>query len=104
VHRAADAGLSQHVDLKLVSRLDFGSGTVTMRYEPRGSHRSPLQLVARALDAFEYERLYNNFGSTIPVDAKSVVRRSADRHAAWVPLRLRPPDLNRTEGQDVYAH
>jgi hypothetical protein len=40
--------------------------------------------VARALDPFEYDRLYNNFGSTIPVDAKSVVRRSADRHAAWV--------------------
>ncbi len=29
------AGLSQHVDLKLVSRLEFGSGAVVMRYEPR---------------------------------------------------------------------
>jgi dihydrofolate reductase len=29
------AGLSKSVDLKLVSRLEFGSGTVTMRYEPR---------------------------------------------------------------------
>jgi dihydrofolate reductase len=29
------AGLSKHVDLKLVSRLEFGSGTVVMRYEPR---------------------------------------------------------------------
>ncbi len=29
------AGLSQHVDLKLVSRLEFGSGAVAMRYEPR---------------------------------------------------------------------
>jgi dihydrofolate reductase len=29
------AGLSKHVDLKLVSRLEFGSGTVAMRYEPR---------------------------------------------------------------------
>ena len=28
------AGLSKHVDLKLVSRLEFGSGAVTMRYEP----------------------------------------------------------------------
>jgi dihydrofolate reductase len=28
-------GLSKHVDLKLVGRLEFGSGAVTMRYEPR---------------------------------------------------------------------
>jgi dihydrofolate reductase len=32
------AGLSKHVDLKLVSRLEFRSGAVAMRYEPRGSH------------------------------------------------------------------
>ena len=29
------AGLSQHVDLQLVSRREFGSGAVAMRYEPR---------------------------------------------------------------------
>ena len=29
------AGLSRHVDLKLVSRLEFGSGAVALRYEPR---------------------------------------------------------------------
>jgi len=28
------AGLSKYVDLKLVSRLEFGSGAVAMRYEP----------------------------------------------------------------------
>ncbi|MGA2231338.1 MAG: dihydrofolate reductase family protein [Tepidisphaeraceae bacterium] len=28
-------GLSKHVDLRLVSRLEFGSGAVAMRYEPR---------------------------------------------------------------------
>ena len=28
------AGLSKHVDLKLVSRLELGSGAVAMRYEP----------------------------------------------------------------------
>jgi dihydrofolate reductase len=28
------AGLSKHVELKLVSRLEFGSGAVAMRYEP----------------------------------------------------------------------
>ena len=29
------AGLSKHVDLRLVSRLEFGSGAVAMLYEPR---------------------------------------------------------------------
>jgi dihydrofolate reductase len=29
------AGLSKRIDLKLVSRLEFGSGAVSMRYEPR---------------------------------------------------------------------
>ena len=29
------AGLSKHVDLKLVSRTQFGSGAMVMRYEPR---------------------------------------------------------------------
>ncbi len=29
------AGLSRQIDLKLVSRLEFGSGVVAMRYEPR---------------------------------------------------------------------
>jgi dihydrofolate reductase len=29
------AGLSKHVDLKLVSRLEFGSGAVALRYQPR---------------------------------------------------------------------
>src|SRR5205823_4089995 len=29
------AGLSKHVDLRLVSRLEFGSGAVALRYEPK---------------------------------------------------------------------
>jgi dihydrofolate reductase len=29
------AGLSKYVDLKLVDRMEFGSGAVAMRYEPR---------------------------------------------------------------------
>jgi dihydrofolate reductase len=29
------AGLSKHIDLKLVSRREFASGAVAMRYEPR---------------------------------------------------------------------
>jgi len=27
-------GLSKHVDVRLVSRLEFGSGAMAMRYEP----------------------------------------------------------------------
>ena len=33
--RTLFAGLSKPLDLKLVSRLEFGSGAVAMRYEPR---------------------------------------------------------------------
>ena len=29
------AGLSKHIDLKLVSQLQFGTGAVAMRYQPR---------------------------------------------------------------------
>jgi dihydrofolate reductase len=32
------AGLSKWVDLKLVNRLEFGSGAVAMRYEPSGQN------------------------------------------------------------------
>jgi dihydrofolate reductase len=33
--RTLFAGLSKHIDLKLVSRLQFDSGAVAMRYEPK---------------------------------------------------------------------
>src|SRR4051795_8358189 len=33
--RTLFAGLSKHLDLKLVGHLEFGSGAVAMRYEPR---------------------------------------------------------------------
>src|SRR5271154_4961639 len=32
------AGLSKHVDLRLAGRMEFGSGAVAMRYEPRRTH------------------------------------------------------------------
>ena len=35
------AGLSKHIDLKLVRRLEFGSGAVAMRYEPRTRAAAP---------------------------------------------------------------
>ena len=42
-----------------------------------------VQRVANQLEGLHYDRLYNNFGAVVPADAKAVVRRSADRHAAW---------------------
>ena len=40
--------------------------------------------LADATDRLEFDRLYNNFGDVIDADARTVVRFSADRHAAWV--------------------
>ena len=42
------AGLSKQIDLKLVSRLEYGSGAVAMRYEPRrsGGARRPPRLTS----------------------------------------------------------
>ena len=43
-----------------------------------------VERITRGVEGLRFDRLYDNFGSVIPVDAKAVVRRSADRHAAWV--------------------
>jgi hypothetical protein len=40
--------------------------------------------VATAALARPFDRMYGNFGWVIPSGAMDVVRRSADRHAAWV--------------------
>ena len=42
-----------------------------------------VQRIASQLDGLHFDRLYNNFGACVPADAKAVVHRSADRHAAW---------------------
>ncbi len=57
-----------------------------MRSFPNHIPLSPT-VVARAvsaLDAFEYDRLYGNFANAVRVDGRSIVQRSAERHAAWV--------------------
>jgi glyoxylase-like metal-dependent hydrolase (beta-lactamase superfamily II) len=41
------------------------------------------RVVTRAL-ALPFDRLYNNFGRSVPEDAHAVVRESADRYIAWV--------------------
>lgn len=43
-----------------------------------------VQRLAAATDELEFEHLYANFGTAIEADARAVVRRSADRYAAWV--------------------
>lgn len=40
--------------------------------------------VAERVARRPFERLYNNFEGVIPADARAVVLRSAQRHAAWV--------------------
>lgn len=40
--------------------------------------------VAERVARRPFERLYNNFEGVIPADARDVVLRSAQRHAAWV--------------------
>lgn len=40
--------------------------------------------VATAALAYPFDRMYGNFGWVIPSDASAIVRRSADRHMAWV--------------------
>ncbi len=42
-----------------------------------------VQRIAGQLEGLHFDRLYNNFGAVVPSDAKVVLRRSADRHAAW---------------------
>ncbi|GGM10692.1 hydrolase [Promicromonospora citrea] len=39
--------------------------------------------IADHVSRFAFDRLYNNFRGVIPVDARGVVQRSAERHAAW---------------------
>ena len=57
-----------------------------MRSFPNHIPLSPA-VVARilaTLEPFEYDRLYGNFKNTIPGEARGIVRRSAERHAAWL--------------------
>lgn len=60
--------------------------TVTfMRSFPNRIPLSPavVQRLAGAVEGLAFDRLYDNFGSTIDTDASGAVRRSADRYAAW---------------------
>lgn len=43
-----------------------------------------VQRVAAHVEQFAFDRLYGNFDRMIPTAAREAVRRSADRHTAWV--------------------
>lgn len=43
-----------------------------------------VERVTRHVEAFAFDRLYGNFDIRIDTDARTVVRRSADRHIGWV--------------------
>jgi hypothetical protein len=42
-----------------------------------------VQRIATQLGGLHFDRLYDNFGAVAPSDAKGMLRRSADRYAAW---------------------
>lgn len=40
--------------------------------------------IARHVERYDFDRLYSNFGGSVPSGAQAAVRRSAERYAAWV--------------------
>lgn len=40
--------------------------------------------IADHVDRYDFDRIYGNFGGSVPRDARAAVRRSAERYAAWV--------------------
>ena len=43
-----------------------------------------VERITHAVEMFEFDRLYDNFGGVIKTAARAAVRRSADRYIAWV--------------------
>ena len=43
-----------------------------------------VERVTRAAEVFRFDRLYDNFGHTIDTDARTTLRRSADRSIGWL--------------------
>jgi hypothetical protein len=57
-----------------------------MRSFPNHIPQSPtvVERLVAALDAFDYDRIYGNFGNAVAAGARDAVHRSAERHVAWV--------------------
>jgi hypothetical protein len=74
----------------------FGSDTIqanpdraSMTFMRSFPNRIPLsagvvEALAKAVEAFSFDRMYDNFGRTVDTDARAAVRRSADRYIGWV--------------------
>ncbi len=43
-----------------------------------------VQRIAATVEKLDFDRIYDNFGGVITANAPTVIRRSADRYAAWV--------------------
>ncbi len=87
VHWAAGAG---GAGVLLASDTIFANpDLVSVSFMRSYPNRIPLSAavvdrVANAVAEYPFDRLYGNFDNVIPSDAAGVVRRSADRHMAWV--------------------
>lgn len=42
-----------------------------------------VQRIAEHVSRYDFDRIYSNFGGCVPREARAVVRRSAERYAAW---------------------
>jgi hypothetical protein len=56
-----------------------------MRSFPNRIPLSPsvVERVTKTVEELSFDRLYDNFDTVIDADARTVVRRSADRYIAW---------------------
>ncbi len=43
-----------------------------------------VERIAAAVEGFDFDRLYDNFGGCIQADAGAILRRSAERYTGWV--------------------
>jgi len=57
-----------------------------MRSYPNNIPLSPgaVEQVVAAVQPYDFDRLYGNFGSYVGHDAKAALRRSADRYIGWI--------------------
>lgn len=62
------------------------SSVTFMRSYPNRIPLSPavVERIVHTVDAYDFDRLYDNFGKTIDNDANTVVRDSARRYIGWV--------------------
>jgi hypothetical protein len=87
VHWAAGAGGNGVLLVSDTIHANPDRASVTfMRSYPNRIPLSPavVERITRALTQLPFDRLYDNFGTTIEADAAAAVSRSADRYCGWV--------------------